>query len=187
MDLVLFGRQAVANSTGRLPLPFANQPPLRTYSTEKGPFMVHTQDPAVHRNAVDDGDNRVTGWVGWVFFAGIILMTSGFFNIIQGLVALVRDDFYLVGSNGLVLSLDYTAWGWLLLLSGALFLVAGYGVMVGQTWARATGVVLAVLNAVVNMVVMPAYPIWSIIVITLDVFIIYALVVHGREAKRVNP
>jgi hypothetical protein len=150
--------------------------------------MVHTQDPAAYpRTNVDAGDNKVTGWVGWVLFAGIIMITGGLFNIIQGFVALAQDDFYLVGSSGLVLSLDYTAWGWVLLLSGALFLFAGYGVMVGQMWARVTGVILAVVNAVVNMVVMPAYPLWSIIVITLDVFIIFALVVHGREAKQVNP
>ena len=149
--------------------------------------MVHTQDPAAYPQRAEADDNKVTGWVGWVLFAGIIMATTGFFNIIQGFVALAQDDFYLVGSNGLVLSLDYTAWGWLLLLSGALFAFAGYGVMVGQMWARVTGVILAVVNAVVNMVVMPAYPIWSIIVITLDVFIIFALVVHGREAKQVNP
>ena len=148
--------------------------------------MVHTQGPAVYPKDADAGDNKVTGWVGWVLFAGIIMLTGGFFNIIQGVVALAQDDFYLVGSNGLVLSLDYTVWGWILLLSGVLFLCTGYGVMIGQTWARVTGVVLAVLNAMVNMVVMPAYPIWSIIVITLDVFIIYALVVHGRETKRIK-
>jgi hypothetical protein len=97
------------------------------------------------------------------------------------------DDFYLVGSNGLVLSLDYTVWGWILLLSGVLFLFTGYGVMVGQTWARATAVILAVVSAVINMVLMPAYPLWSIMVITLDVFTIFALVVHGRETKQTNP
>ena len=149
--------------------------------------MVHTQDPAVHRKDIDDRGDRVTGWVGWVLFAGIILLTSGFFNIIQGLVALARDDFYLVGSSGLVLSLDYTVWGWILLLSGVLFLFTGYGVMVGQTWARATAVILAVVSAVMNMVLMPAYPLWSIMVIAFDVFIIFALVVHGREAKQINP
>jgi hypothetical protein len=149
--------------------------------------MVHTQDPAAYPTNADAGDNKVTGWVGWVLFAGIIMATGGFFNIIQGFVALAQDDFYLVGSNGLVLSLDYTAWGWVLLISGALFVFAGYGVMVGQMWARVTGVILAVVNAVVHMVVMPAYPFWSIMVITLDVLIIFALVVHGREAKQVNP
>ncbi|MEU7907640.1 hypothetical protein [Actinoplanes sp. NPDC049118] len=144
--------------------------------------MAHTHDPVAGY-----GDDRVTGWVGWVLFAGIIMLTGGFFNVMGGIVALIRDDFYLVGSSGLVLSIDYTAWGWLLLLSGVLLLFAGYGVMVGQTWARVTGVILAVINAVMHMVFMPAYPLWSIIVITLDVFIIFALAVHGRETRQINP
>ncbi|GID93786.1 hypothetical protein ACFQFC_07100 [Amorphoplanes digitatis] len=144
--------------------------------------MAHAHDPVAGYH-----DDRVTGWVGWVLFAGIIMLTGGFFNVMGGIVALVRDDFYLVGSSGLVLSVDYTAWGWFLLLFGVLMLFAGYGVMVGQTWARVTGIVLAVLNAVMHMVFMPAYPIWSIIVITLDVFIIFALAVHGRETKEINP
>jgi len=67
-----------------------------------------------------------------------------------------------------------------------LFLFAGYGVMVGQMWARVTGVILAVLNALMHMAVMPAYPVWSIMVITLDVFIIFALVVHGRETRQIR-
>ena len=145
--------------------------------------MVHTQHSAVSANA-DYDRNTATKWVGWVLFAGILMLTDGFFNIIQGFVALVRDDFYAVGKNGLVVSVDYTAWGWTLLLLGLLLVATGYGVMVGQTWARVTGVILAILNAIVNMLFMPAYPIWAIMVITIDVFVVYALIVHGREAKQ---
>jgi hypothetical protein len=145
--------------------------------------MVHTQDPVVYPKDDEDGGNRVTGWVGWVFFAGIIMFTGGFINMIEGVVALARDDYYLVGSSGLVVSLDYTAWGWTLLLFGLLLTFAGYGVMVAQMWARVTGVILAAVNAVLNVVFMPAYPIWALIVIALDVMVIYALTVHGREAK----
>jgi len=147
--------------------------------------MVHTQKPAV----VPKGgrDNTVTGWVGWVLFAGIVMLAGGFLNMIEGFVALVRDEYYLVRASGLVVSLDYTAWGWTLLLFGVLLGAAGYGVMVGQMWARVTGVILAVVNALLNMMFMPAYPFWAVMVITLDVLIIYALVVHGGEARRVNP
>jgi hypothetical protein len=121
-----------------------------------------------------------------VFFAGIMLITGGFVNVIEGIVALAKDDYYLVRPSGLVVGLDYTAWGWTLLLFGALLLFAGYGVMVGQTWARVTGVIIAVLNIVLNMIFMPAYPVWAIIVITVDALVIYALAVHGREVKPVN-
>jgi len=143
--------------------------------------MTHTQDPAATRSG--HTSSQVTGWVGWVLFAGIILLTNGFFNLLEGFVALVRDNVYLVGPEGLVLSFDFTVWGWLLVLSGLLHLGAGYGVLKGQTWARITAIVLVVINAVVHMLFMPAYPLWAIIVITLDVLVIFALAVHGRETQ----
>ncbi|TMM36702.1 MAG: hypothetical protein E6F99_14330 [Actinobacteria bacterium] len=129
------------------------------------------------------GTQRVTGWVGWVLFAAVIMFTAGFINIIEGLVALFKDDYYQVRPSGLVLKVDYTTWGWTLLIFGAVLVVVGYGVAVGQTWARVTGVVLAALNAVVNLGFIAAYPIWVVLVISLDVIVIYALIVHGREAK----
>jgi hypothetical protein len=130
--------------------------------------------------------NDVTGWVGWVLFAGVMMLTVGFLNVMEGIVALFRDDYYLVRPNGFVVNVDFTVWGWTLLIFGLLIAFAGYGVMVGQTWARVTGVILAVFNSVVNLAFVPAYPIWAIIGITIDVIVIYALVVHGREAKRVR-
>jgi hypothetical protein len=148
--------------------------------------MVHTQEPAVHPRDEGGPGPRVTGWVGWVLFAGVMLLTGGFINIIEGIVALAKDDFYLVGRGGLAISADFTAWGWGLLLFGALLIVTGYGVMVGQTWARVTAIILAGINVLVNMVFLPAYPVWGLIVITLDVLVIYSLAVHGREVKRIN-
>lgn len=126
---------------------------------------------------------RLTGWVGWVLFAGIVLFTAGCFNVIEGLVALFNKDYYVVGSAGLVVPADVAVWGWTLLIFGAIEAVVGYGVAVGQTWARAVGVVIAVLNAVVNLAFIAAYPIWIILTIALDVIVIYAITVHGREAR----
>jgi hypothetical protein len=145
--------------------------------------MVHTQQPPTSAARSGYDSTGVTGWIAWILFAGIILMTNGFFNVIEGIVALFRDNVYLVGSEGLVVNVDFTVWGWALLLFGILLIVSGYGVMRGQTWARITAIVLVVINAIVHMVFMPAYPIWAIMVITLDVLVIYALAVHGREAK----
>jgi hypothetical protein len=118
-----------------------------------------------------------------VLFAGIMLFTVGFFNLIEGIIALVRDDFYLVAPNGLALSLDFAVWGWILLLSGVLLMFTGYGIMAGQTWARVSGIIVAVADSVLNMIFMPAYPFWATMVIVLNVFIIYVLAVHGRETK----
>jgi hypothetical protein len=125
---------------------------------------------------------RVTGWVGWVLFAGIVMFVAGVFNVIEGLVALFNSDYFLVRPSGLVLQANYTTWGWVLLLFGVLLGFAGYGVVVGQTWARVVGVIVAALNALAHLTLIAAYPIWVVLTIALDVIVIYALIVHGREA-----
>lgn len=126
-----------------------------------------------------------TGWLGVVLFGGIMLLMVGGFQIIQGFVALFRDEYYLVSPNGLVIELDYTAWGWTHLIIGLIAVATGVGVMVGQMWARVVGIVIAVVSALVNVAFLSAYPIWSTIVIAMDVLVIYALAVHGREAREV--
>jgi hypothetical protein len=126
---------------------------------------------------------QVTGWIGMVVFAGTMLMLLGGFQFIQGLVALIRDNYYVVTRNGLLLELDYTAWGWIHLIIGVIAIVTGIGVLAGQTWARVVGIVIAVISALANLAFLSAYPVWSTIVIALDVLAIYALAVHGREAR----
>ena len=126
---------------------------------------------------------NVTGWLGWVVFAGIVMFTVGLFNVIEGLVALFNDDYYLVRPSGLVVQVDYTTWGWVLIVLGGLLALAGYGVLMGQTWARVVGVVVAVVNAVVNLGFIGAYPVWITFTVVLDVLVIYALIAHGREAR----
>jgi hypothetical protein len=127
--------------------------------------------------------DRVTWWVGWALFAGILLFITGLLSMIQGLVALLDDEYYLVAPSGLVVEANYTTWGWVLLGLGALLALTGYGVTTGRTWARVVAIVLAVVNALVNLSFVAAYPIWSILAITLDVIVIYALSVHGGEAR----
>jgi hypothetical protein len=126
---------------------------------------------------------EVTGWVGWVFFAGILMLMVGSFNALAGVVALFNDEYYLVGKNGLLVEVDYTTWGWALLLYGIALGLAGLGVLAGQTWARVAAVILVAINALVNLGFLAAQPIWTMLIIALDVIIIYALIVHGREAR----
>lgn len=132
---------------------------------------------------VPQASEGYSGWVGWIGFAGVIMMLLGTFHAIQGLVALFNDEYYLVSSSGLVLELDYTAWGWVHLIAGAVLVGAGLGVFGGQVWARAVGVGVAVLSAIVNVAFLAAYPVWSLMMIALDVVLILALTVHGSEVK----
>ena len=126
---------------------------------------------------------ETTGWVGWVIFASMMMIVVGSFQVILGLTALLNSSYYVVGSNGFVLSVDYTAWGWTHLILGALAVAAAFGLLAAQTWARVVGITLAVISAIVNLAFIPAYPVWSMIVIALDVLVIYAIAVHGKELK----
>lgn len=124
-----------------------------------------------------------TGWVGMVVFAGVMLLMLGSFQAIEGLVALFRDDFYLTTRNGLVIPVDYSAWGWTHLILGLIAVGTGFGILYGQMWARVVGIVIAVLSALANLAFLPAYPVWATIVIAVDVLVIYALTAHGREVR----
>jgi len=119
----------------------------------------------------DDKDD----WGGWITFAGIMMILLGAIQIVEGLVALLRPDYYLVGSEGLVVSLSFTGWGWVHLLLGILVLAAGSGVLAGKTWGRVVGVVLAGLSVLINLAFIAAYPMWAIIVIAVDIAVIAAL------------
>jgi len=124
-----------------------------------------------------------TGWVGWIIFAGTMLVILGIFHAIQGLVALFNDSVYLVGPKGLVINVDYTVWGWVHLLGGIIVVLAGVSLFAGRTWARILAVIVAVISAIVNVVFLPAYPIWSTMMIAIDVLVIWAVTVHGSEMK----
>ena len=132
---------------------------------------------------VADPAPRPTRWAGFVVFSAVLLMMAGAFQIIEGIVALIRDDYYLVTRNGLLVTVDYTTWGWTHLIIGVVALITGIGVLAAQTWARVVGILIAALSALAQMAFMPAYPIWSIIVIAIDVLAIYALAAHGREIR----
>jgi hypothetical protein len=126
---------------------------------------------------------RPSGWVGMIVFAGVILMLAGTFQAMMGLVALFDSSYYLVGSSRLAVEVDYTVWGWVHLVLGCAGILAGLGVLGGRTWARVAGIGLAVLALIVNVTFIPAYPVWSILLIVVDIIIIYALAVHGREIR----
>ena len=126
-----------------------------------------------------------TGWAGWVAFAGFMLLMIGAFHIIEGLGAVLRDEVFLVGSDGLVVNVDYTAWGWAHMIGGGIAILVGCCLLAGQTWARAVAVIVAIISAITNMLFLPAYPVWSAIVIAVDVLVIWAVVVHGSEIKEV--
>ncbi len=129
-----------------------------------------------------NSQKEVTGWVGWVYFAGLMLVIMGVFQTIAGLTALLNNQFYVVSENSLAV-FNFTAWGWIHLILGVIVLSAGSAIVSGHAWGRVVGVILASLSLLANFLFVTAYPIWSIIVMVIDVLVIYALTVHGGEVK----
>jgi len=124
----------------------------------------------------------MTGWAGMVIFAGTLLLLVGGFNVIYGLVALFKDQVLAVTKAGLV-AFDVTTWGWITLVIGIIQILVGFGLFGGRSWAIVAGVVLAVLSGFNQIAFLQAQPVWSTIIIAIDVLIIYALTAHGRELR----
>jgi len=131
------------------------------------------------------GANRpvASGWVGWIWFAGLVMVLVGTINAIEGLAAIVEDDVFVTTGQGGLLVFDLTTWGWVHLLLGALQILAGLALFSGATWARITAIVLVMLSVIGHIAWLNAQPVWSVIVIVLDLLVLWALVVHGDEAR----
>jgi hypothetical protein len=117
---------------------------------------------------------------GWTMFAGIMMILIGVFHAIAGLSGVLKDNFYAVLPN-YVLKFDVTTWGWIHLVGGIVIVLAGFGLFSGAVWARTVGVILASVSALVSFAWIPLYPIWSLVLIAIDVTVIWALTVHGRD------
>ena len=121
----------------------------------------------------------ISGWVvGGITFAGTMLILIGMFQAIDGLVAIFNDDFFLVTQN-YTFNLDTTAWGWIHLLLGIVMVLAGWSIFAGKTWAAVVALTLAMLSAVANFFFIPYYPFWSILIIALNIWVIWALTRPG--------
>ena len=118
--------------------------------------------------------------VGWSGFAAIMLILIGVMDIVQGIVALAEDEFFVV-TDDWVFQFDVTTWGWIHLIVGVILIASGVGIFSGNVAARTVGVGVAGLAAIVNFAWLPYYPVWSIIVIAISVAIIWALTAHGRD------
>ena len=127
-------------------------------------------------------NNQPTGWVGWVYFAGILLLVRAFFQAFLGIVALTKNTFYVVSPSALAVY-NYTAWGWVHLVLAVILLTAGFSVMSGHMFGRVVAIIVSGMALVANLVFIPAYPVWAIAAVIIDALILYALIVHGNEVK----
>jgi hypothetical protein len=140
----------------------------------------------VSNDAYSRAGRQTSGWaVGFIMFAAIMMIMAGVFQALQGLVAIFENEFY-VATRNYTFQFDATTWGWIHLVVGLIVAFAGWGLLSGQTWARIVGITLAALSATANFLFIPYYPVWSLLIIAVDVFVIWALTAHGREIKELR-
>ncbi|MGW2820079.1 DUF7144 family membrane protein [Streptomyces sp. NPDC001443] len=126
-----------------------------------------------------------SGWVtGGVTFAGVLLLLNGILAVLEGISAIAKDDVY-VRVGAYIYKINLTGWGWILLILGIIGVVVGAFILKGAAWSRVAGIVLAALSIILQFLFLPYQPVWSIIVIAMDIFVIWALSVyhaggHGR-------
>jgi hypothetical protein len=126
-----------------------------------------------------DTNQEIPGWAaGGITFAATIAVLVGTFQIMQGLVAVFNDDFYVVTRN-YTFDLDVSAWGWIHVIIGAVMLGVGFGLYARALWAVIGGLAVAMVSALANFFFIPYYPIWALLLIALDVWIIWSLTRPG--------
>ena len=117
-------------------------------------------------------------WSGWISFAGIVIIIVGVMDVLQGFVAIIKDEYVVATAKGLAI-LDVTAWGWTSLIWGALLIVAGLGLLGGAGWARWLAIIGVSVNAIQQVAFLAnypqAYPLWDLMIVALNIVVLYAL------------
>jgi hypothetical protein len=137
------------------------------------------------RRTSADGDYEPNQsmWVGWIAFGATMMMLLGSFHAIEGFIALFQDGYFVAREKDLVVNVDYTTWGVVHLIAGTIVALAGGALFTGRVWARTVGAACVFVSALVNIAFLSAYPVWSMIMITLDVLVLWAVIVHGGELR----
>jgi hypothetical protein len=125
---------------------------------------------------------RESGWTGWIAFAGILMVLIGAIDVFQGLIAIIRDNYYAITPSQIIV-FDLTTWGWITLLWGIVIGLAGLGLLSGASWARWLAIVAASLNVIgqLGFVGSSQYPLWALTGLTLTLVVLYALIVHWSD------
>jgi hypothetical protein len=126
-------------------------------------------------------------WAGWVWFAGLFMIVIGFLDFFQGLIAVIRDKYYVLTPQQIIV-FDLTTWGWIMLIWGIIVALGGFALLAGQGWARWFTIVVASLNFIVQLgfVGSNQYPLWALVVMALNILVLYALIVRWSDVREAN-
>ncbi|GAA2135361.1 hypothetical protein [Glycomyces algeriensis] len=126
-----------------------------------------------------DGESKAAWAAGGMVFAAVSMIMMGVWQAIEGIFGIATDNFY-AEVQDYVVSIDTTAWGWIHLILGVVTALVGCALFGGATWARVLGVVLACLVLINNFLYLPYYPFWSLLIIALAIFSIWAMTVAPK-------
>ena len=122
-------------------------------------------------------------WSGWIGFAGLMMMILGAIDFFEGLIAVIRGEYYAFTSQGLII-FNTTTWGWLAMIMGVVLFLVGLGLTGGAGWARWVAIILLVVNLLGNIgwVGSSNQPIWALTVVALEIIVLYALTARWSDA-----
>jgi hypothetical protein len=123
-------------------------------------------------------------WAGWVVFAGLMMIIMGVLEALEGLIAIIRDDYYVLTPQQIVV-FDMTTWGWIALIWGIVVAIAGFSLLLQQSWARWFAIVIASLNFIVQLgfVGSNRYPLWALVTMAVNILVLYALIIRWGEVR----
>ena len=137
--------------------------------------------------ASQDTASQDTAWSGWIVFAAFVLLIVGGMDILQGFVAIIKDEYVVATAKGVAI-LDVTAWGWATLIWGALLIITGLGLLGAAGWARWLAIIGVSVNAIAQIAFMAnypqAYPLWNILIVALNILVLYALTARWEGFKQ---
>ena len=123
-------------------------------------------------------------WAGWVVFAGLMMIIMGVLEALEGLIAIIRDEYYVLTPQQIVV-FDLTTWGWIALIWGIVVAIAGFSLLLQQSWARWFAIVVASLNFIVQLgfVGSNRYPLWALVTMAVNILVLYALIIRWGEVR----
>jgi hypothetical protein len=127
---------------------------------------------------------RSSTWSGWIGFAGWLMVIIGSIDFFEGLIAVIRDQYYVLTSSQIIV-FDLTTWGWITLIWGIVMALAGFGLLAGSGWARWFAIIAGSLNFIIQLgfVGGARYPLWALTGLALTLVVLYGLIVHWDDAR----
>ncbi|WNI16085.1 DUF7144 family membrane protein [Actinacidiphila sp. ITFR-21] len=163
-------------------------PPGSTGPTPAGPTAQRTPAGGRHPHTHPGAGGGQGPWAaGGTLFAGTMLLFAGVLAVLEGIAGIARDVVYVRTRGSYTYEFDVRAWGWIHFALGIVAVLVGAGVLRGAGWARLTGILIAGLSMVANFIFLPYQPVWSVIMVAIDVFVIWALATHHPSRAQGGP